>query len=199
MRIDFNSATRLKEVLQQRATFFHKHAPDNLGMVIESLLGEQIDHAAASASLGIGRAEHNACDTRMHYRTCAHGAWFKRDIQACADEAVVIDTLRRSPHGLDLGVGSRIMARNRRIESLTDNLAIEYDERTYGNLPQCLAAARKIQRHSHQRFITLCIQAHFDRRHAIIYRHSHSEHNGICKRLFCHNTGSVHFASIIRK
>ena len=127
MRIDFNSAACLKEVLQQRSTFIHKHASDNLGMVVELLLGEEIDHAAASAGLRIGRAEHDACDARMHHRACAHGARFKRDIQACSDKAVVTDTLRRSAHRLDLGVGSRIMTRNRRIVSFTDDFAIEYD------------------------------------------------------------------------
>lgn len=159
MRIDFKLAACLKEVLQQRYTFFHKHAADDLGMMVESLLGEEIDHTAASASLGIGRAEHDACDARMHYRTRAHGAWFKRDVQTCPDEAVVTDTLRRSPHRLDLSMGSRIMARNRRIESLADNLAIKYDDGADRNLSRCSTATREVERRSHQLFITLHDQA----------------------------------------
>jgi len=199
MRIDFNSAACLKEVLQQCSTFFHKHASDNFGMVVELLLGEEIDHAAASASLGIGRAEHDACNARMHHRARAHGTRFKRDVQTRSDKAVVTDTLRRSPHRLDLGVGSRIMTRNRRIVSLADNLAIEYDDRADRNLSQCPTTVRNTERFSHQLFIARHAQARFEMRHAIIYRHSHLNHNGICKQLFCHNTGSVHFASIIRK
>jgi hypothetical protein len=91
------------------------------------------------------------------------------------------------------------MTRNRRIVSLADNLAIEYDDRADWNLSQCPTAVRKTKRLSHQLFIALHVQARFEMRHAIIYRHSHLNHNGICKPLFCHNTDSIHFASVTRK
>ena len=117
------------------------------------MLGKEIDLAAASARLRVSRAEYDARDARMQHRARTHGTRFERHKKVCAGKAIVAHALRRGSHRLDFSVGGRIVTRNRRIVSFTDDLAVEYDDRTYRNLSKRPAFPGNAQCTTHVMFI----------------------------------------------
>src|SRR5476649_80927 len=70
-----------EKIAQQRGAFFSPDPGGDTGMVIEPGLGEQVDHAAAGAGLGVGCAVDQARDTRMQHGAYAHHAGFQGDVK----------------------------------------------------------------------------------------------------------------------
>ena len=59
--------------------------------MVVARIGDQVEHAAGSAGLGIAGAEHQPCDARMHHRHRAHRAGLQRHVKRAAQQAVIAD------------------------------------------------------------------------------------------------------------
>ena len=85
-----------------------QYAAHNLGVVIQTRFGEQIDYAARSPGLGVGSPVDHARDARMDDGAGAHRAGLQSDVQGATRQAVVLDLQCRSTQRPYFGVGRRI-------------------------------------------------------------------------------------------
>ena len=66
--------------------------------MVVARIGEQVEHAAGGAGLGIARAEYDTRDPRMHHGHCAHHAWLQCHVQRGAGESMVGQALAGLAH-----------------------------------------------------------------------------------------------------
>ena len=147
------SAPHLEKIAQQICALVSQQATADFGVVIEPGLGKQVDHTAACAGLWIRGTKYDSRYAGMHHGSSAHRAWFERDIETGAGQAVVAKTLRSRPQCANFSVSRRIMMRNGRIAAFTDDLAIKDHHGTDRHFSLRAASAGKFQRPPHAPFI----------------------------------------------
>ena len=85
------------------------------------------------ATLGIGSAIDDAVYLRPSDGSCAHGAWFDRDIEGCVRQVLTAESLRRGCDRLYLGVRRDIGERLGQVMSATDDLSLRDDHTADGD------------------------------------------------------------------
>ena len=85
------------------------------------------------ASFGIGSAIDDAAYLRPSDGTCAHGAWFDRDIEGSVRQVLTAESLRRGCDGLYLGVRRDICEGLGEVMSATDDLPLRDDHTSDGD------------------------------------------------------------------
>ena len=144
------AATRGEKARQQTAALLCQHTTNSYGVVIEARFGEQVDHAAGRARLGVPRAEHNAIDACMQDRANTHGAGFQRYVQRTTRQAVIAQAGSGIAQRHDLGMGGGIVPADRLIEAATDNITVPHDHGTYRHFTGCTSLACQIKRQPHE-------------------------------------------------
>jgi len=148
------SASCRKKCREQTTAFVRKNATAHLRMVIELFLAEEIDHAARSTGLGVGRTKHDPCDARMHYRAATHHTRLQRDEQCAPGKTIVSDPGRSVTQGHDFGMSGGIMASNRLIETPPHHLAVTHDDGPDGHFITSSGHACLLQRLVHEHLVT---------------------------------------------
>src|SRR5439155_14381492 len=77
-------APRREELREQLSRFVRENPAGHGGVMVELLLGKEIDDAAAGAGLGVGGAVDEPRDARVHGRPGAHGAGLERAVARAA-------------------------------------------------------------------------------------------------------------------
>lgn len=78
-----------KEGGKQLAAFLGQDDANHDGMVIQALDGEEIDHAAMDAGLGISRTIDHPRNPRVQDGACTHRTRFKGDKEFAAGQPII--------------------------------------------------------------------------------------------------------------
>jgi hypothetical protein len=117
------TAALLEETAQQVATFLAQNIPLTFETMIEALVrGQQVEDAAAGATLGVAGAVHDAGDAGMNKCAGAHGAGFEGDVEGGGGEAIVAEALAGGAEGADLSVGAGVMGSDGAVPALAQDL-----------------------------------------------------------------------------
>ena len=136
------AAAVAEEVAQQCTAFIGQHAALHRGLVVETRLGEQVDHRARSAGLGIRRAVDHARQARVQHGAAAHGARLQRDVERAAVEPVVGELRRAGAQRGHLGMRRGVVPGDGGIAPGGDHLPIAHQHGAHGHLARLLRGAR---------------------------------------------------------
>ena len=142
-------AARLEEVAQQRRRLVGQHAALHLRVVVQARFGEQVQHRAGGAGLGVGRAEHHAPHPRVQHGAGAHGAGLQRHHQRAAVEPVVAQRGRGGAQRHDLGVRARVVRADGGIAPGGDHAPVLHHHRAHRHLARGGGGAGFGQRQAH--------------------------------------------------
>jgi hypothetical protein len=139
-----------EEIGKRLATFVCQYSTLDGCMMVDLRLREQVEHTARRPRLVILRAKHNASDTRVEHGADAHHTRLQGDKKFAANQTVIADALSGIAQRGDLGMGSGIMARDRRIEAAPDNFASLDHYGTYRHLTSECRLFGKLKRLAHE-------------------------------------------------
>ena len=112
-----------KEALEQGRALLFQRAAGDLWAPVAGGLVENLGAMDHRAPLGIAGGEHQAADAGVADSPGAHGAGLQSDHQRQASQAIITQGLGRLPQGENLGVGGRIVTRDRGVMGGGDDLA----------------------------------------------------------------------------
>jgi len=138
-----------KEVAQEGGRLVSQEAGYYFQAVIGFFHGET-DDRTDGAGLGIVGSVDEAPDARLKDRPQAHSAWLDGHVEGAARQAVVAGLAGRPADGLDLGVGCRIIGRDRPVASPGQDLAVFHDDSADRDFALRGSLASLVQRQPHE-------------------------------------------------
>ena len=141
--------TQGEKIAELRSGLVRQHARKYFRMMIQTLLGKNIDQAPARARLEVIRSIHEPRYPCVHDRPRTHQAWLERDEQFAADQPVIADGLRGIAQCQHFSMGRRVMAQDWRIETAPDDFPIFYHHRAHRHLTGLLRLVCQRQCEAH--------------------------------------------------
>ena len=152
-------ALHRKELRQDAAALFAKHAADCQDAMIESrILGQSVKRSAG-AGFRIERAEDQSRNPRLHDRSRAHRAWFQCDVETSPFEPPVADGNRRSCDRQHFSVGKRIAPAVSLVAAGSDQFAVADEDRADRSFLSGERLFRQLQGGPHPTFVVVRRQA----------------------------------------
>ncbi|AAW75461.1 predicted GTPases [Xanthomonas oryzae pv. oryzae KACC 10331] len=113
---------------QAQARLGRKHATAHPHTVIVARVGQQVEHAAAGAGLGVACGEHHARDPRMDHRHRTHRARLQGDVERAADQAVIGQAAPGVAHRHDFGMRAGVVAGDIEVPTFAQHVALGTDD-----------------------------------------------------------------------
>jgi hypothetical protein len=123
-----------EERLHDLGTSARQNSATNFHLVIQLGVVEQAENGTNGSGFRVIRAIHQAADAGMNQSPGAHRARFNCSKQLAASQAMVAKNGTGSAQGHDFSMRGRIVVDQIAVPALADQLAIEHNHRTDGDL-----------------------------------------------------------------
>ena len=121
--------------------------------MVQSRLGEQVDHPAGSAGLRVRRAKDHSPEARMHQRHRTHRAGFQRHEQLAFGQPVVRQQGRGMTQRDNFSVSRGIVRGDRPVVAGGDHPALAQDHSADRHLADEPCVVRLVQGQAHRVFV----------------------------------------------